>query len=51
MRREGRELEVLVNGELGPVRAAVEAMRPESIVTESLSLEEIFLVSVGGGNF
>lgn len=46
VRREGRELEVLVNGELEPVRAAVEAMRPESIATESLSLEEIFLVSV-----
>jgi len=46
VRREGRELEVLLNGELGPTRAAIEAMRPASVATESLSLEEIFLVSV-----
>jgi ABC-2 type transport system ATP-binding protein len=50
VRRSGRELEVLVNGELQGVRAAVELMRPESIETERLSLEEIFLVSVSGGS-
>jgi len=48
VRRTGRELEILVNGELAEFKHAVEAMRPESLQTESLSLEEIFLVTVGG---
>ena len=49
VRREGRELEVLVNGELAKVRSALEAMGPEVVREEALSLEEVFLVSVGGG--
>jgi len=46
--RDGRELEVLVNGEAAQVRAALESMGPESVQQEALSLEEIFMVSVGG---
>jgi ABC-2 type transport system ATP-binding protein len=45
VRRDGRDLELLVNGNFEPLLARLRALRPESLRTESLSLEEIFLVS------
>ena len=45
-RREGRELEVIVNGKFEEALAAVRQARPESLGNEALSLEDIFLVTV-----
>jgi ABC-2 type transport system ATP-binding protein len=50
LRREGREVEMVVNGNSAEVIARLTAGSPERIDTESLSLEEIFvttLASVG----
>ena len=52
LRREGREIELVVNGNSTEVIAQLTAGSPERIDTESLSLEEIFvttLASVGAG--
>jgi ABC-2 type transport system ATP-binding protein len=45
-RREGRELEVIVNGRFDEALAAVRQAGPESVGNEALSLEDIFLVTV-----
>ena len=45
VRRDGRELEVLVDGNFDRLLERLRAHTPESVRTESLSLEEIFLVS------
>jgi ABC-2 type transport system ATP-binding protein len=45
VRRDGRELELLVNGNFARLLDGLRSHRPESVRTESLSLEEIFLVS------
>ncbi len=45
VRRDGRELELLVNGNFDRLLEQLQAQAPESVRTESLSLEEIFLVS------
>ncbi len=45
VRREGRELEILVNGCADDVRAALAAHQAEAVETESLSLEEVFIAS------
>ncbi len=45
VRRDGRELELLVNGNFERLLERLRAHQPESVRTESLSLEEIFLVS------
>ena len=45
VRREGRELELLIDGGTDDVRARLAAHAPEDIQTESLSLEEIFVAS------
>jgi ABC-2 type transport system ATP-binding protein len=45
VRRDGRELELLVNGNCDRLLEGLRSHRPESVHTESLSLEEIFLVS------
>jgi len=45
VRRDGRELEVLVDGNFDRLLERLRARAPESVRTESLSLEEIFLVS------
>lgn len=42
-RRDGRELELLVNGHSEDVLAQVRALSPESIQAEPLTLEEIFV--------
>jgi len=49
VRRDGRELELIANG-AGP--ELVERLRqhnPESLSTESLTLEEIFVATLKGG--
>jgi ABC-2 type transport system ATP-binding protein len=47
-RREGREIELIVNGNSEQVLAQIKALNPESLKTESLSLEEIFVASIKG---
>ncbi len=46
-RRDGRELEVLVDGEAERVLEWIRRQQPASVQTESLALEEIFLATVG----
>lgn len=43
--QNGREVQVLANGNSERVLAALRAYRPEDVLTESLSLEEIFVAS------
>ncbi len=46
VRREGRELELLVNGESEKVLHRLQALRPEAVTTEALTLEEIFVAAL-----
>jgi ABC-2 type transport system ATP-binding protein len=46
-RREGRELEVLVDGQFDEVLRGIQALGPQTVRTESLSLEEVFLAVAG----
>ncbi|HUS35755.1 MAG TPA: ABC transporter ATP-binding protein [Verrucomicrobiae bacterium] len=46
LRREGRELELLVNGNHDQILAELKTHSPEQLRTESLSLEEIFVTSL-----
>ena len=46
IRRDGREAEVVVNGAHDRVVAQIEALQPEEMAREALSLEEIFLATV-----
>lgn len=48
-RREGRTLELIVNGEADQVLKKLHTFRPVSIAKEALTLEEIFLASVQPG--
>lgn len=43
LRRQGREIEVVVNGNCRAVQARLEALSPETLRTEALTLEEIFV--------
>lgn len=43
LRRQGRELEVLVNGNADDVLRQLQAHDPEQLTTEALTLEEIFV--------
>ena len=45
-RREGRELELTVNGHSDRVLQRLQALKPEEIRTEALSLEEIFVAAL-----
>ncbi len=45
VRRDGRELELLVNGNFDRLLERLRAHSPEALRAESLSLEELFLVS------
>ena len=49
LRHRGREYEVLVNGNAADVIARLQARSPESITTEALSLEEIFVTTLQPG--
>ena len=46
VRREGREIELIVNGNSDEMLARLKALSPESLRAESLSLEEIFVASL-----
>jgi ABC-2 type transport system ATP-binding protein len=46
VRREGRTIELLVNGEGDRLQARLEELRPASLEREALTLEEIFLAAV-----
>ena len=45
LKRTGREMEILANGNSEELLAELKAHQPEELKTESLSLEEIFVVS------
>ena len=49
LRRQGREVEVIVNGNADDVTARLRARSPEAIAAESLSLEEIFVATLQPG--
>ena len=46
LRRQGREVEVVVNGNAADVMARLKARSPETLTTESLTLEEIFVATL-----
>jgi ABC-2 type transport system ATP-binding protein len=46
LHRRGREIEVVVNGNAADVMARLRARSPETISTESLTLEEIFVTTL-----
>jgi ABC-2 type transport system ATP-binding protein len=45
-RRDGRELELIVNGEGPQILAQLKALAPESVTSESLTLEEVFVATL-----
>jgi ABC-2 type transport system ATP-binding protein len=45
-RREGRELELIVNGEGPQILEQLKALAPESLTSESLTLEEVFVATL-----
>ena len=45
-RRQGREIEIVVNGNAAEVMARMKARSPETITTEALTLEEIFVTAL-----
>jgi ABC-2 type transport system ATP-binding protein len=49
LKQRGRELEVVVNGNSSDVLARLKARSPESLTTESLTLEEIFVATLQPG--
>ena len=46
LRRGGRELEVMVNGNAADVMTRLKARSPETLSIEALTLEEIFVAAV-----
>ncbi len=46
IKREGRELEITVNGEAESVLGRIKALAPESVTMEGLTLEEIFVATL-----
>ena len=46
LRREGRELEMIVNGNSAEVLAQLKALSPESLSAEALTLEEVFVAAL-----
>jgi ABC-2 type transport system ATP-binding protein len=49
LRQHGREVEVVVNGNSADVMARLRARSPETLTTEALSLEEIFVTTLQPG--
>src|SRR3954470_6767546 len=49
VRRRGRELELIVNGDASGVIDRLRARSPEALTTEALSLEEIFVATLQSG--
>jgi len=46
IRRDGRELELIVNGEGPQVLAQLKSLAPEALTSESLTLEEVFVATL-----
>jgi len=46
LRRHGREVEIVVNGNAGDVTARLQSRSPETLTNESLTLEEIFIATI-----
>ena len=46
LRQQGREIEVVVNGNAAGVMDRLRARSPETITTEALTLEEIFVTTL-----
>ena len=46
VRREGRELELIANGEGAALLDSLRALNPEALSTEALTLEEIFVAAL-----
>jgi ABC-2 type transport system ATP-binding protein len=46
VRRTGRELELIANGERERLMSQLERLRPETLTTEALTLEEIFVATL-----
>jgi ABC-2 type transport system ATP-binding protein len=46
IRREGRELELTVNGHSEEIQRRLQALGPEELTTETLTLEEIFVAAL-----
>jgi ABC-2 type transport system ATP-binding protein len=46
LKQRGREVEIVVNGNSADVTARLQALSPETISTEALSLEEIFVTTL-----
>src|SRR5207247_1601697 len=46
LRRSGRDVEVVVNGNAADVMARLRARSPETLTTEALTLEEIFVATL-----
>ena len=49
LRRQGREVEVVVNGNAADVTARLQSRSPETLTSESLTLEEIFVTTLEPG--
>lgn len=49
VRRQGREVEVVVDGNAADVMARLKARSPETLTSESLTLEEIFVTTLQSG--
>jgi ABC-2 type transport system ATP-binding protein len=49
LRKSGRDVEVVVNGNAADVTARLRAHAPETLTTESLTLEEIFMAALQPG--
>ena len=46
LRRDGRELELIANGESQAILESLKRLQPESLTTEALTLEEIFVATL-----
>jgi hypothetical protein len=45
VQQNGRELELIANGEAGAIMDRLRALAPESLTVESLTLEEVFIAT------
>ena len=46
LRRDGREIELVTDGDAGSVLDRLKAASPEALTSESLTLEEIFVATL-----
>ena len=45
-RRDGRELEIIANGQSAALVEQLRTLQPEALTTEALTLEEIFMATL-----